>query len=70
MDDGRKDMSELYRSSRLDGEVGGGWKLGWHVQSKSFECMTSVPRKSYAFIQLCNCNMCDYLSRVVTYSEA
>jgi len=37
------------------------------LQSKSSKCMTLVTPKSYAFIQLCSCNICDYLSHIVTY---
>jgi len=33
MDDSLKDVLKLYRLSRLDGEVGGGRKLGWHACS-------------------------------------
>ena len=39
------------------------------LQSKSSYCMAFVPRKFYAFIQLCNCAVCYYLSHIVTSLE-
>ena len=40
-----------------------------YIQSKSSYCMVFVPWKFYAFIPLCNCAICYYLSHIVTSLE-
>ena len=45
-------------------------RIGFAVQSKSFKCIASVPRKFYAFIQLCSYGTRYYVSHIVTSSEA